>query len=318
MNKPARIRVVMASALVTSLFVTVAGCGGKSTPTRDFNDNPLPAPASPMGGADDTKGQQSNSSTTPPRKIDPGSGVGKDAFEFLKSLGEGTAKADKVSGGLVKMIGLPAELPADKSRGYSTLAAETWLKQVGSGVTFALPTGFAGADAAVLWGGFQGPGRKGDYSLRMIHEGGAWKVDYLALTSARFGRSPETSGGSKGEYEGFAARAVAGLLCDKTGMPKDARALALAAGLTPPLRAKLAEPFGSDKGQGFDFNRGKLLLEAEKFGGNAESYTTTQQGKGPEFRLEVTKSGGAKSAYLLKMVKGTTPGQWLVDCITPQ
>jgi hypothetical protein len=253
-----------------------------------------------------------------PRRVDPDSAASNEAVAFLKALGAGSASADKLSTGFAKMIGLPAELPADKARGFSSSAAESWMKQVGSGATFALPAGFAGTDAAVLWGGFQGPGRKGDYALRMIYEGGAWKVDGFAMTSASFSTLSSTGGGADGAYEHLAARALGGLLCDKTAMPKDARALALAACLTPALRAKLAEPFDSDKKEGFDYNRAKVHLEAEKIGGGAESYATIQQGNGPDFRLEVTKAGGAKATYLLKLVPGTTPGQWLAENIAPQ
>lgn len=317
MNSLLTFRVAGVLTLAAGLFLALPGCGG---------EKPQPSKAdekAKQGGAkgdvqDHPKEKSPAPQTSPPRKVDLDSGVGKEAVAFLKALGEGSAKADRLSVGFVKMIGLPAELPTDKSRGYSISAAESWMKQVGGGATFGLPSGFAGGEAAVLWGGFQGQGRTGDYSLRMIHEGGAWKVDSLALTSAAFTPATASGGGTEGEYQRFAARAVGGLLCDKTGMPKDDRALALAAGLTPALRAKLAEPFGSDREQGFDYNRGKLLLEADKIGGGAQSYTTTQQGDAPEFRLEVTRAGGAKSSYSLKLLKGTTPGQWLVDGITPQ
>lgn len=317
MNRPQTYRVAGVLTLAAGLLIALPGCGGehpqpskadekdkKGNRQGDARDHPKDKPSVTLPG--------------PPRKVDLDSGVGKEAVAFLKALNEGSAKADRLSAGFVKMIGLPAELPTDKSRGYSMSAAESWMKQVGGGATFGLPSGFAGGDAAVLWGGFQGQGRTGDYSLRMIHEGGAWKVDYLALTSASFTPSTASGGGPEGEYQRFAARTVGGVLCDKTGMPKDDRALALAAGLTPALRAKLAEPFGSDREQGFDYNRGKLLLEAGKIGGGAESYSVAQQGDAPEFRLEVTKPGGAKSNYSLKLLKGTTPGQWLVDGITPQ
>ena len=192
------------------------------------------------------------------------------------------------------------------------------MKRVGSNATFGLPAGFAGTDAAVLWGGFQGQGRKGDYSLRMVKEAGAWKVDYFALTSAAHATAGGPAQGPDAEYQRFAARAVGGLLCDWDGMTKDERAVALAAGLTPAFRTKLAEPFGSDRDQGFDYNRGKLILEAEKVGGGAESYSITAQAIPTDFRLEVVKAGGAKSAYLLKLAKGPAPGQWLVESITPQ
>ena len=284
MNTPARL--ALGLLLTCGLFVVLTGCGGTKPESSKAEEK------NKSGHHADGQGQSKNNG--PPRKIDLESGVGKDAVAFLKALGAGAATADKLSAGFVKMIGLPVELPADKARGYSSSAAESWMKQVGAGATFGLPAGFAGADAAVLWGGFQGPGRKGDYALRLINEGGAWKVDSFALTSASFNGSAGSGGGADGEYQRFAARAFGGLLCDKSGMPKDCRVLALAACLTPALRDKLAEPFGSDKGQGFDYNRGKLLLEAEKMGGGAESYATIQQGETSDFRLDVTKTGGAR------------------------
>jgi hypothetical protein len=152
----------------------------------------------------------------------------------------------------------------------------------------------------------------------MVNEGGVWKVDYVALTSAASQPTAGPAQGPDGEYQRFTARAIGGLLCDRDVMPKDERAMALAAGLTPPLRARLAEPFGSDKDQGFDYNRGKLILEAERLGGGAESYSITPQSAATDFRLDVTKTGGVKAAYLLKLVKGPAPGQWLVESITPQ
>jgi hypothetical protein len=308
MNAPARLAIWL--LLTAGLFVVVTGCGGAKTQSSRVDEK------NTSGSHADGQGQSKDNG--PPRKVDLDAGVGKDAVAFLKALGEGSATAAELSTGFVKMIGLPAELPADKARGYSSSAAESWLKQVGSGATFGLPAGFAGGEAAVLWGGFQGQGRKGDYALRMIREGGAWKVDGFALTSAIFTPSVASGSGADGQYQRFAARMLGGLLCDKTAVPKDARALALAACLSPALRGKLAEPFDSDKKEGFDYNRAKLLLEAEKIGGGAESYATIQQGNAPDFRLEITKAGGAKTAYLLKLVRGTTPGQWLTESIAPQ
>jgi hypothetical protein len=302
-------RLVTAFALAAVVVFTLPGCGGEKPSSRKADEGK---------GADGQNSKNGGPANQPPRKVDLDSGVGKEAVAFLKALGEGTATADRLFTGFAKTVGLPAELPSDKARGFSALAAESWMRRVGSGATFGLPTGFAASDAAVLWGGFQGQGRKGDYFLRMLTEGGAWRVDYFAMTSAS--STPTTGAGNSpdAEYQRFAARAFAGLLCDANAMPKDERAVALAAGMTPALRARLAEPFGSDKEQGFDFNRGKLILEAGKVGDGAESFSATPLSAPSEFRLEVTKTGGAKAAYLLKLVRGPAPGQWLVENIVPQ
>jgi hypothetical protein len=304
-------RLVAAVALTAAVILAQTGCGGSKAPSEKAGDKK---------GSDDSISRSGSTGVPdqPPRKVDPSTGVGKEAFEFLKGLGAGTARADQLSAGFLKMVGVPAELPSDKGRGYSTIAAETWLKRVGTGATFGLAAGLAGTDVAILWGGFQGPGRKGDYYLRMVSEAGAWKTDFLALTSAANTRSGPPAPGTDADYQHFAARAVGGLLCDRDGMAKDMRAPALAAGMTPTLRAKLAEPFGSDKDTGFDYNRGKLILEAEKLGGGAESYSAIPQASPNEFRIEVMKTGGTKAAYLLRFVKGSSPGQWLVESIAPQ
>jgi hypothetical protein len=312
-------RPVAAFALAFGLFLALPGCGSKPQADNkgdkkdEKKDNPNP------GGPNvDPKVDPKTDPAKPPQKVDLESGVGKEAAAFLKALGEGTAKADKLSAGFVKMVGVPVVLPSDKAKGYSADAAEGWLRRVSGGANFGLPSGFAGADAAVLWGSFQGPSRAGGYFLRMVNEAGAWKVDYLALSSASYATVNIAGGGPDAEYQRFAANAVAGVICDKSGMPNDDRAAALAAGLTPALRAHWAEPFGSDKDQGYDYNRGKLLLKAGELGGGAESYSTAQQGGDPTFRLEVTKAGGAKSAYTVKLAKGPAPGQWLVESVTPQ
>lgn len=303
-------RLVIAFALGAGVVSAIPGCGGAKPSSRKADEKT---------GDDRTNSKDDTRSLSqPPRKVDLDSGVGKDAVAFLKALGEGAAGADRLSTGLVKMVGLPAELPSDKAKGFSVLSAESWMKRVGASATFGLPAGFAAPDAAVLWGGFQGQGRKGDYYLRMVNEVGAWTVDYFALTSASSMPPAGAGDGRDAEYQRFAARAVGGLLCDRDAMTKDERAVALAAGLTPTFRAKLADPFGSDRDQGFDYNRGKLILEAEKIGGGAQSYSITQLSPATDFRLEVVKAGGAKAAHVMKLVKGPAPGQWLIDSITPQ
>jgi hypothetical protein len=47
------------------------------------------------------------------------------------------------------------------------------------------------------------------------------------------------------------------------------------------------------------------------------SFDIIPQPTAGQFRLEITKAGGAKSAYTMKLAKGTAPGQWLVESITP-
>jgi hypothetical protein len=310
-------RPVAACALAFGLFLALPGCGGKPQADNkgdkkdDKKDN-----TNPGDPKVDPKVDPKIEPAKPSQKIELESGVGKEAVAFLKALGEGTAKADRLSAAFVKMVGLPAQLDSDKAKGYSASEAESWLKRVGSDAVFALPSGFARADTAVLRGPFQAPDRVGGYYLRLVNEGGAWKVDFLGLSSVP--SAPDAgSGGPDIENQRFAATAVAALLCDKNAMPRDNRAQALAAGLTPALRKQWAPPLGSDPSQGFDYNRGALLLKAGEFGNGAESFALIAQPTAGEFRLEITKAGGAKTAYNVKLAKGTAPGQWLVESVTP-
>jgi hypothetical protein len=171
-------------------------------------------------------------------------------------------------------------------------------------------------NVALFQGSFNVP--PGRYYLRMIHEGGAWKVDWLSLSSAEIQGAPINSSKADTVCQEFAVAAVMGLLMDKDAVQKEDRAVVLAAGLTPALKKKWAEPLPSDKTQGFDYNRGFLMQKAGEFSVGVESFTYTQQGNTPVFRVEVTRSGGAKAAYLVKLVKGDSPGQWLVDDVAAQ
>jgi hypothetical protein len=316
-------RPVAALVLAIGLFVALPGCGGKPPADnkgdkKDQNPNSGSTPNTNTGTNPDAKGGDTNPiPTKPPEKVELNSGVGKEAVDFLTALREGKAKADQLSQGFVKRLGVPIGVfDDDKKKGYSASEAETRLKRLGNGLSFGLPAGFAGNNAAVLWGGFMSPDRNGGYNLRMVNEGGAWKVDYLSLTSANFTATEAGPGGPESEYQRFAARAVAGAICDKNGMPRDEQAAVIAAGLTPALRAQRAKPRESDTKDGLDYNSGELQLKAAEFGGGAESYSVTQQGAEPVFKVEVTKGGGAKSSFTMKLTRGTTPGQWLAESVT--
>jgi len=312
-------RPLAAFALTVGLFLTLPGCSkpkpdDKGGDKKDKKEDPKPLVPDPKV---DTKIEPVKA----PEKVDLNVGVGKEAADFLKELGDGKATAGSLSGDFVKSVGLPINpnVKTEKERGYSADNAELWLRRVGSGLNFGLPIGAAGADAALLTGSYMGPDRVGGYSLRMVKEASGWKVDYLALSSANNTTVTPTVGGPESEYQRFAARAVASLFCDKDGMPKDERRRAVAAGLTPAYRTRLAPiEFDSDKVSGFDHSPSQLELQVEKFGKGAESYSVTQQGDTSDFVLEVTKAGGAKSAFVMKLAKGTAPGQWLVENVTPK
>jgi hypothetical protein len=152
----------------------------------------------------------------------------------------------------------------------------------------------------------------------MIHEGGFWKVDWLSLSSAKIQGGILNTSNAETVCQEFTMGAVIGLLTDKATLSKEDRAMVLAAGLTPALKKKWAEPLDSDKAEGFDYNRGSLAQKTLEFGAGVESFSFTQQGNAPLYRVELARNPGTKAVYVVKLVTGTGPGQWLVDDVAQQ
>jgi len=308
-----RFRSVAAIVLAVGVLVALPGCGPKPQPNKsdkkdkDKKDGTTPNPIA---------------NTTPeiktPEKIDTKEGVGKDAVDFLSAVGAGTAKASQLSSGFVKLVGLPVVFDSDKAKGFSTDAAETWLRAVGakfSGMGPMAESSQAG-DVAVFRGSFTG----GTYYLRMIREGSAWKVDWLSMSSVPSTSATVTVGGVAATADAllqtFAATAIASAICDKDAMPKDQRIAVVAAALTPAYRKSLASPFDGDKDKGYDYSPAQLGLKLAEIGSGAESVSVSPAGDAT-FKVEITKAGGGKMTHTVKLVKGTTLGQWLVESISP-
>lgn len=299
------------------LAVALAGCGGskpqadkkgdapKDGPKGDPGAPPAPAPApepkNTLGAAD--------------------KGATDAATAFLRDLGQGAAKPDALTVPFLKAVGKPLVFPSDKEKGYSADNAGTWLKRAGDAVSFGLPLKQDQVgDAVFVSGTFTGPRlgtdptKTGTYCLRLAKDAGAWKVDWLSLTSADAGpvTAPQTP---EGVAQAFALSAFVGLAADATGLARDERGLALGAALSPELRAKLAPPFEQDRAAGLDFNPGKLVTECVKVGGGTAAFAAARAADGPTFAVELTKPAG-KKAYTVKLVRGPGPHEWLVAELT--
>lgn len=326
MLRPRMYRPVAAAALAAGLFLTLSGCGGNPKPPSEKTEKK--ADTTPNTTANSTnptppKDPSSDAGKLPPlpppaAKVDPSTGVGKEATEFITALKNGSAKASQLTTRFVKAVGQPATLPDDKAKGYSADVAEGWLKRA-IGMRGFSPFLYSKqvGETALFLGTFIG-GDPGSYALRMVNEGGAWKVDWLSLTTAKVeGAAINTSNGDAACQE-FTVAAVIGALCDRDAMPKDDRAAVLALGLTPALKAKWAEPLDSDKAQGLDYNRGLLAQRSIDFGKDVEGVTLAAVPGGPTFRVEVSRTNGSKTAYLVKLVPGSAPCLWLVDDVAKQ
>jgi hypothetical protein len=314
-------RPVAALALATGLFLTMPGCGDNKPPSAKKEDKNTDSPANPSPTLNINQTPNTDSSTVhpplpPAEKIDLTVGVGKEATDFMGNLRANMTRADQLSKEFVKAIGLPAELAADKAKGYSPDTAEGWLRRVGirRGLSPLFMSKQVG-NVALFRGTFIN--EPGGYFLRMINEGGAWKVDWLSLTSVDIQGATLNSSNANTVCEEFAVASIVGTLTDKDALLKEDRAVVLAAGMTPALKAKWAEPLSSDKEQGFDYNRGLLMQKAAEFSAGVDSISFVQEGNAPVFRVEISRAG-AKKTYIVKLVKGSGPCQMLVDEIAPQ
>ena len=226
---------------------------------------------------------------------------------FLRDLGDGAAKADVLSPALLKAVGRPWELPDDTAKGYSADAAARWLRTA-QGKSFSPSLDRKQAGDAIYWRGAMQPA--GSYSLRLLRDGGAWKIDWLALSTVD-GGGPVTAGGADDALAEFAVRAFVEALADAGAMERNARAAILARGMVPPLRAAWAPPFDADKAQGYDYNPGKLALAATGYAGGTSAIAVAKAGDAT-YTVELTKPTG-KKVLTVKLVKGATPGEWLVS-----
>ena len=311
MTASAKFRTLAAFLLTASVFFALPGCGGdKSQPSGKGDDkNKKEEPKLVIPGQPTDPKTTIPPVTIPaqPAKVDITSGVGKEAVDFLMAVRGGTARADQLSAVFVKAIGLPVRLDSDKVKGYSTGEAEDWMRKLGASTGFGLPLKADQVGDVALFRGIL-VGKPGGYSLRMVKEGGAWKVDWLSASSVDVKKAvavPTNSGDAI--LQEFAATAWSSDL--RPGRDAHPAALAIvAAGLTGPHVVGCAA--GRRQDRGFDYS---LSAKVSDIGGKAESVSYTQQGEGA-YVAEVAKAGGGKATYLVKLVKG----QQLVESVTPQ
>ncbi|MDY3563827.1 hypothetical protein R5W23_005449 [Gemmata sp. JC673] len=291
-------------------LAALPGCGG-STPNApaekkdEKKDDGKPAPkADDKKGAVPTAPAADLKTTLGPVEPD----AEKAAAAFLNDLGQGSAKADVLSPALLDAAGKPWEFDDEKANKLSPKAAEQWLRAVGAGRSFSLSLDRKQAGDLVYFRGALQPA--GVYSLRLVKLGGAWKVDWLSLSSAEL--KPGAAAATADEaFQEFAVSAFAEVLADATAMQRGLRAPLLARGLVPALRPVWAPPFDGDKAQGYDYSPGKLALKAIELGGGTSALSVTKTGDAT-FAVAFTKPAGTKTVTV-KLVKGTAPGEWLVS-----
>ena len=318
----------MFRSLAVALFAVCLGLAAlpgcdKPAPQADKKDNKKDEPKPEPGTNPTPPTPPAPGPEGPPKstlgEVEPP--ANKAAEDFISAMNQGAAKADALSAAFVKAVGKPLVFPSDKEKGFSADAATSWLRKVGDGVSINLPLFRKQAgDLVYIRGSISGPrlgkeaGKTGSYCLRLLKEAGAWKVDWLSLSSVDE-VAPAPLSTPEAAAQGFAVAAFAETVADLNGMPKDERAPVIAAALAPALRAAWAAPFDQDKAQGYDYSPGKLGTEATRIGGGTTAFTATRVGDLPEFKVELTKPAGKKT-YVVKLVKGAGPNEWLIADVT--
>jgi hypothetical protein len=315
MAAPWMFRSLSVALFAACLVLVLPGCGGPAPTKPDKKDekkegSPPPPPVGSNPNPGPTASPQPQSTLAP---VAPD--AEKAATAFLTDLAQGKAKAESLSAAFVKAVGKPVLLDSDKAKGYSPDMAADWLRKVGEGVTVGLPLAQHQAGDVVFIRGTVGGTRfgkgTGGYSLRLLKEGGAWKVDWLSLTSADVAATPAPPATPEAAAQDFAAVAFAETVADLHGMPGETRAPLLAAAVTPALRAAWAPPFDQDKRQGYDYNPATIIRKAVGIGGGTSSLTVARAGAGPDYAVVLTKPAGKKTSTV-KLVKGAGPHEWLV------
>jgi hypothetical protein len=308
-----------ACALLVALSFALAGCGkDKGTDNKDKKDD--------KQGGTDGKGAGGGQPSLPPSKVDPGHPAQTAAAKVVTDIQKSSDAFDltRVSGRFLIQIGKPRK----PGTPFDDFYAREWLREAGTSLATASQvsspfSGFGQPGAAVFTGTFMNrKGEKGRYLIRMVEEGGAWKLDWFQTSAVQSNEAPPPAS-IDDPFKDVAVQAAADLVAvppSATGTPPEilpgAHRAALAATLfstklrgAPELGANLEK----EDDQGYDYKRTWLGDKLDAFvGGKVASYTRTKV-TDDTYKVEFTLEGGAKKAFEVKLVGGGSPGLWKVD-----
>lgn len=217
--------------------------------------------------------------TTPPTDPKTADTAKKFATDFLTAVRDKKATPDQLTPEFTKVF---SDTPA---------ADLTFLATEVAGDEVSVTT----ADGAVFAVGKSKTG--GRSLLRLVKSGADYKVDWISVGVK--GVTDATLSGDDAPAQ-FATQS----LLDAVFRKKYAHASAL---LTENARNTLGKsPFGG-------FDQGALKNKLDELFGGADKYTVTGTSKG-SVTVELPHAGGKKTATL-KAVKGSRPGEWLVDAV---
>jgi hypothetical protein len=205
----------------------------------------------------------------------------KFATDFLAAVRDKKASPDQLTPEFAKVF---SDSPAAE---LTFLAGEVGADDV---------TAAGGPDGAVF---AVGKNKAGTRTLvRAVKAGADWKVDWLSVGPKGVGSAVLTGENAPAQ---FAAQAF----LDAVSKKKFAQAAALSSSAA---KAKYGESVISKA-----FDLGTFTDTVGKLLPNLEGYAHTASTAGT-VTMEVT-GGGAKKSATIKAVKGTRPGEWLVDSV---
>ena len=310
-------------ASLAVMLVALAGCGRGEPPRSEPKapEDKAQAPAQP-GSASPQPGAPSTSAGPGPiSPMDPRQRAVEDFIRDLRAAANPgpvpPPVVERLSPNFLKVIGKPTLTAAAKAAGYSSDAAADWLGKAGRGLTsVGIPTGHAGAGAAVFIGSFNNDKvADGRVLVRLVQAGENWKVDWFQPGSVKETGALKPANADEA-FQDFASQAFLDAITAEAMLSADDRAPLLAALLSPRLRQALAEPFSQDRERGYDYSRARIAQIINEWGHGTTTYSRTRTAPG-QYRVEITREGKPR-AYSLKLVKGPGAGEWLVDEFNPQ
>lgn len=223
----------------------------------------------------------------------------KAAAEFLKAVQEGKATTASLTVAFKKVIA-PPELEADKALGYSKSSVQGWFSAgKATAVSDGLKVDFATSDYALVSTAAK-PGRT---YLRLVKVNAVLLIDY-AIFGTIAADYPLPAGDVAARH--FVAIAFAAALIGKKFDAVDAL-------LSTSEKGKLAPPlFEADKEQGY--SRSKLQSAfADLFASKLQLTGLGGSGLPGNMNLQLYVSESKTYFINLKLIPGTTPGEFLID-----
>jgi hypothetical protein len=252
-------------------------------------------------------GKASGKGTTEEVKSSGGAAAGI-VKAFLKSVEAGQVDPNKLTVDFKKIIGPPVS-GSDKDKGFSDWSAGEWFKPLSK----QLPTGepqeveLASGVVAVL---VPGSSTTGPAVFRLTKSGSEWLIDWFHIGP----KNASAKLDSKDKPAEFVAlQLMQTAIANQLDLSETL--------LTQSFKARIAPPLPGDVG----YNKSILKSKLGQLRSNAVSYTFTKVNIGADsgmidgtVTLDTAGKPGDSRPISIKVVKGTKPGEWLVDDFEPR